>query len=124
LPAFGEILLRVINDPIRADGSNHLHILRTAYADHIRAERSGDLHSERAHASRRTVNQGLLPRLIRPLSRIPCNAVIAATGAEAACSKVTLSGFMTNADFMPSADSEVAYSAKARGTCRTPRRPV
>jgi hypothetical protein len=37
----------------------------------------------------------------------------AATGAEAACSNVTLFGFITNADFMPNIDSEVAYSAKA-----------
>src|SRR5260370_6451826 len=54
------------------------------------------------------------PGRICPLSRRPCNAVSAATGAEAACSNVTLSGFMTNADFAPDADSEVhAYSANA-----------
>src|SRR5229473_320947 len=63
LPTFGEILLRVINDPICADGSDHVHVPRTAYAGNLCAERSGDLHSERAHASRRTVNQDLLPRL-------------------------------------------------------------
>src|SRR5260370_19227545 len=62
LPTFGEILLGVINDPIRADGSNHVHIPRTAYAGHIRAERLGNLHSERTHTSRRTVNQDLLPQ--------------------------------------------------------------
>src|SRR6266852_9359063 len=48
------------------------------------------------------------PGRICPLSRRPCNAVNAATGAEAACSNVTLCDFMTNAD------SDVhAYSAKA-----------
>src|SRR5712691_930405 len=63
LPTFGEILLGVIDDPICADGSDHVHIPRTAYAGHICAEPLGDLHSERTHASRRTVNQDLLPRL-------------------------------------------------------------
>src|SRR6266852_7954283 len=63
LPTFGEILLRVINDPICADGSDHVHVPRTAYAGHLCAERLGDLHSEGTHASRRTVNQDLLPRL-------------------------------------------------------------
>src|SRR5262249_6858409 len=60
---FGEILLGVINNVICADGSDHLHISRTAYAGHICAEPLGNLHSERTHASRRTVNQDLLPRL-------------------------------------------------------------
>src|SRR5437879_12832228 len=54
------ILLCVINDVICADGSHHLHISRAAYAGHIRAERLGDLHRERTHASRRTVNQDLV----------------------------------------------------------------
>src|SRR5256885_6688692 len=42
------------------------------------------------------------------LFRSPCNAVNAATGAEAACSNVTLFGFMANAD-----SGVHAYSAKA-----------
>src|SRR5262249_27280596 len=63
LPTLGEILLGVINDPICADGSDHVHIPRTAYAGHIGAEPLGDLHCERTHASRRTVNQDLLARL-------------------------------------------------------------
>src|SRR5712692_2146101 len=62
LPTFGEILSSVINDVIRADGSDHVHIPRTAYASNIRPEPLGDLHSERTHAARRTVNQDLLPR--------------------------------------------------------------
>src|SRR5437773_12219825 len=63
LPTLSEILLAVINDLICADGSDHLHIPRTAYAGHIRSEPLGDLHSERTHASRSAVNQDLLPRL-------------------------------------------------------------
>src|SRR5713101_5164859 len=63
LSTFGEILLGVINDPICADGSDHVHIPRTAHAGHICAKRLGDLHSERTHTSSRTVNQDLLARL-------------------------------------------------------------
>ncbi len=62
-PTFDEILLGVINDVIRTNRSDHLHIPCAAYAGHICAEPLGDLYSERAHASRRTVNQDLLPRL-------------------------------------------------------------
>src|ERR1700721_547187 len=62
-PAPGEILLGIVNDPIYADGSNHVHISCTAHAGHICAERLGDLHSERTHASRCTIDQNLLPRL-------------------------------------------------------------
>src|SRR5450755_2827047 len=47
------------------------------------------------------------PGWIFPLSRRPCNAVNAATGTEAACSNVTLSGFMTNVD-----SGAHTYSAK------------
>ena len=109
LPALGEILLGVINDPIRADGSDHVHIPRTAYAGHLCAERLGDLHRERTHASRRTVNQDLLARLnLSLVAQDPARRVNAAMGTEAACSNVTLSGLVTNAD------SEAhAYSAKA-----------
>src|SRR5215467_393396 len=61
--ALREILLCIINHLIRADGPDHFPIPRAAHASHIRAERLGDLHSERTHASRRTINQDLLPRL-------------------------------------------------------------
>src|ERR1700676_3431210 len=61
LPAPGEILLGVVDDLICADRSNHVHVPCTAYASHICAERPGDLHSERTHASRRAVHQDLLP---------------------------------------------------------------
>src|SRR5712671_2916981 len=60
---FREILSGVIDDVIRADGSDHFNVPRTANARNFRAERLGDLHSERTHASRRTVDQDLLPRL-------------------------------------------------------------
>jgi hypothetical protein len=59
LPTRGEIFLSVVNDPICADGSNHVHIPGTAYAGHIRAERLGDLHGERTHASRCTIDANL-----------------------------------------------------------------
>jgi hypothetical protein len=57
LAACSEIFLHVINQPIGADGSDHVHIPRAAYASHLCAERFGDLHSERTHASRRTVDE-------------------------------------------------------------------
>src|ERR1700722_10304702 len=63
LTHFGEIFLGVIDNPIRADGSDHVHIPGTAYAGHFSAERFGDLDGEGAYASGRTVNQDLLPRL-------------------------------------------------------------
>ena len=67
LSTFREILSGVINDVICADGSDHFNVPRTANARNFSAERLGDLHSERTHASRRTVNQDLLPRLNLPL---------------------------------------------------------
>src|ERR1700733_7866681 len=63
MPTLGEILLGVINDLICADGSDQVDIPRTAYAGHLCAERLGDLHGERTHASRRTVYQDFLARL-------------------------------------------------------------
>jgi hypothetical protein len=45
------------------DRPDHIHIPCTAYAGHICAERLGDLHGERSHASRCTIDQDLLPRL-------------------------------------------------------------
>src|SRR5260370_3216682 len=68
-PALREILLRIINHLIRADGPDHFHIPRAAHASHIRAERIGDLHCEVAQASGGTVDAYLLPR--RYVSRPP-----------------------------------------------------
>jgi hypothetical protein len=51
-----EILLCVIDDAIRADRPDQIHIPRTADTSHLRAERCGDLYGERTHAIRRTVD--------------------------------------------------------------------
>ena len=66
LPTLREVLLGVVNNVVCADRSNHVHIPRAANAGHLRAERLGNLHGERAHASRRTVDQDLLPWLHLP----------------------------------------------------------
>src|SRR2546426_4301825 len=63
LPTGGEVLLRVVNDPICADGSHHFNVPRTAYSRDFRAQPLGYLHGERAHATRGTIDQDLLPRL-------------------------------------------------------------
>src|SRR6266567_155387 len=63
LSAFCEVLSGVIDDVICADGSNHFNVPRTAHARNFSAERLGDLHSERTHASRCTIDQDLLPWL-------------------------------------------------------------
>src|SRR5882672_1046857 len=63
LVARSEIRSSVINNFIRADRSDHIQIPGTANAGHVGAERLGDLHRERTHASRRTVNQDLVARL-------------------------------------------------------------
>jgi hypothetical protein len=67
LRALGEILLRVINDPIGTEGADQVHILRAANAGHLGTQPLGDLHRERPHPSRRAVDQDLLPRLNLPL---------------------------------------------------------
>jgi hypothetical protein len=59
----GAILLGVINHAIRAKRSNEVHVSRTAHPRHISAEPLGDLYRERAHATRGTVDQDLLPGL-------------------------------------------------------------
>src|SRR5438067_5712651 len=69
LSTFREVLSGVINDVICADGSNHFNVPRTANARNFSAERLRDLHSERTHASRRTVDQYLLPRLNLSLAK-------------------------------------------------------
>src|SRR5580704_14419859 len=56
-----EIRLRIIDDPVCADRSNHLHIPGAADADDVSAERFRDLHREGTYASSCTVNQDLLP---------------------------------------------------------------
>src|SRR5258708_24019898 len=63
LGAPGEIVGRVVHDMVCTYLANEVHIPRAAYTGHFGAERSGDLHRERAHTARRTVDQNLLPRL-------------------------------------------------------------
>src|SRR6266496_4711783 len=61
LPVSGEVLPAVIDDPIRTDRSDHVHVPGAAHARHVGTERLGDLHAEGAHASRCAVDQDLLP---------------------------------------------------------------
>ena len=60
LTAPGEIFVGVVDDMVGADRSDQVHISRAAHTGHVRAERFGDLHGERTHTSRRTVDQDLL----------------------------------------------------------------
>jgi hypothetical protein len=57
-----EILLGVVNHLVGADRSDHVHVPGAADPGHLRCERFGDLHCKRTHASRRTVDQRLVPR--------------------------------------------------------------
>src|SRR5579864_536028 len=61
--AFGEILFRVIDGGIGADGSDHVHIPGAAHARYFRAKCLGDLHGQRTNTSCRTVHKDFLPRL-------------------------------------------------------------
>src|SRR5215470_10705851 len=63
LPISGEVLVSVINNPIRTKRSHHIQIPCTAYTGDIRAKGFGDLHSEGTHTSGRAVNQYLVSRL-------------------------------------------------------------
>ena len=58
----GEVVLGVVDDVVGADGSNQVHVSRAAHPGHFRSECLGDLHGERTHASRGTVDQDLLAR--------------------------------------------------------------
>ena len=60
LAARPEVLPRVVDDVIGADRAKQLQVLRAAHAGHLGAERLGDLHGERADATRRAVDQDLL----------------------------------------------------------------
>ena len=62
LIALGEVLAGVVDDVIRTDGSDHLHLLGAAHAGNAGAERLGYLHGVGPHSSRRTDNQHFLPR--------------------------------------------------------------
>src|SRR6266498_2429029 len=63
LPTLGEVLLRVVDEVVCADRSDHFNVPRAAHAGHLGAEGLGDLHGERPHASRRADDQDLVPWL-------------------------------------------------------------
>src|SRR5258708_23094128 len=64
---FREIFLGVINDVIRADGANHVHISGAAYGGYVCVEGFGDLYGEGADASGGAVYQDFLSRPNMPL---------------------------------------------------------
>src|SRR5215469_6440101 len=59
----GEILLRVIDNPIRTQGPNHVDIPSATDRGHVSAEPLRDLHRECAYSSRRAVDENLVSRL-------------------------------------------------------------
>src|SRR5215204_6238381 len=63
LIALGEVLAGVVDDMIRPDRSDHLHLLGAANAGYVRSERLGDLHSVGPHSSRGTDDKHFLPWL-------------------------------------------------------------
>src|SRR6187399_1566897 len=63
LLALGDVVLRVVDNVIRADLANHVQILRAAYGGNLSAERLGDLHGKRANAARCPVDQNFLSGL-------------------------------------------------------------
>ena len=63
----GEILLRVIDDAIGAEGADQVDISGAADAGDFRAEGFGDLHGEGADAAGGAIDEDLLARLEAPL---------------------------------------------------------
>ena len=63
LRALREVVLGVVDDVVSPDGADPLHVAAAAHAGHLGAERLGDLDGERAHATRRTIDEDLLARL-------------------------------------------------------------
>src|SRR2546428_9781303 len=61
LPISREVLSGVIDDPVGAKRPDHVHVPRAAHRSHVRSERPSDLDGKGTHASRRPVNQDLLP---------------------------------------------------------------
>jgi hypothetical protein len=55
--------LGVVDDVVRTDRPDQVHVPRAAHAGHVRSERLRDLNGEGAHAPRRTDDQDLLPWL-------------------------------------------------------------
>jgi hypothetical protein len=67
LPARGEVLARVIDHAIRANGPHEVQIPCAADPGNVRTKRLGDLHREGPDATGSTVDQDSLPRPDPPL---------------------------------------------------------
>jgi hypothetical protein len=63
LSVFGEVLLRVIDDMIRAYGPCDVQVPRTTHGCHLSAEGFGNLHGECAHTATGAIDKDLLSRL-------------------------------------------------------------
>jgi hypothetical protein len=83
------------------------HVPGAAHAGHLRAEHLGELHGEGADASRRPVDQHLLPRLNPALATKALQGGERGHGTAAACSNDRSAGFCTS----PSSGA-ATYSAK------------
>src|SRR5206468_6445633 len=59
--ALREVLARVVDDVVRADRADELHVVRAAHARHFGTERLCDLDREAADAAGRSVDQDLPP---------------------------------------------------------------
>jgi hypothetical protein len=60
--ALREIFLCIVNDTIRANGSNHVDIYRATNTGDFSPKPFGDLHGKRAHATRGAIDQYFLSR--------------------------------------------------------------
>src|SRR5262245_9687089 len=63
LSTFREIFFGVIHHMVCAQRTRHVHLARAAYGSDLSAEVFGKLYGKRPYATRRTVNQDLLPWL-------------------------------------------------------------
>ena len=87
-----EVLARVVDDVVRADGSDQVRLGRAAHAGDLGAVGLGDLHGERADASGRADDQDLLPGLYLCLVPHGLQGGERGDGTAAACSKDRLTG--------------------------------
>ena len=58
-----DVVGRVVDDVVRAEGADQVHLAGAAHAGDFRAERLGDLHGEGADASGGADDQHLVPGL-------------------------------------------------------------
>ncbi len=91
----GEIVAGVVDHRVGADRLDQAGVPGAARAGHLGTEHFGDLDRERAEAAGRAVDQDLLPGLHPGLVPQRLQGGTAATGTDAACSKVTVAGFGT-----------------------------